>query len=102
MYWWRFVTGVEVAIGSAAAIYKVALSNGHCITLKNGSRHDEIRGQGVEFVDQILGVYPGVGQGQGSPPAGVVGAHTLKQLVKRDQADLWLLGKFALLNTDPI
>ena len=23
-------------------------------TLKNGSRHDEIRGQGVEFVDQAL------------------------------------------------
>ena len=30
MYWRRFVTGVEVAIASAAAISKVALSNGHC------------------------------------------------------------------------
>ena len=76
--------------------------DGIYITLKNGSCHDEIRGQGVEFVDQALGVYPGVGQGQGSPPAGVVGAHTLKQLVKSDQTDLRLLGKFALLNTDPI
>ena len=31
MYWRRFVTGVEVAIASAAAISKVAISNGHCI-----------------------------------------------------------------------
>ena len=30
MYWRRFVTGVEVAIASAAAISKVAISNGHC------------------------------------------------------------------------
>ena len=30
MYWRRFVTAVEVAIASAAAISKVALSNGHC------------------------------------------------------------------------
>ena len=31
MYWRRFVMGVQVAIGSAAAISKVAISNGHCI-----------------------------------------------------------------------
>ena len=30
MYWRRFVTAVEVAIASAAAVSKVALSNGHC------------------------------------------------------------------------
>ena len=31
MYWRRFVTGLEVAIGSTAAISKVAIYNGHCI-----------------------------------------------------------------------
>ena len=30
MYCGRFVTGLEVAIGSAAAISKVAIYNGHC------------------------------------------------------------------------
>ena len=31
MCWQRFVTGVEVAIGSATTISEVAISNGHCI-----------------------------------------------------------------------
>ena len=37
MYWWRFVTGVKIAKGSAAAISKVAISNGHCIVLSSNS-----------------------------------------------------------------
>ena len=35
MLWRRSVTGVEVAIGSAAALSKVAISNGHCILFSN-------------------------------------------------------------------
>ena len=34
MYWRKFVTAVEVAIASVAAISKVALSNGHCIQFR--------------------------------------------------------------------
>ena len=32
MYWWRFVTGDEVAIDSRAAISKVAIEKGHCMS----------------------------------------------------------------------
>ena len=35
MYCGRFVTGLEVTIGSAAAISKVAIYNGHCIIWHN-------------------------------------------------------------------
>jgi len=35
MYCGRFVTGLEVAIGSAAAISKVAIHNGHCCSVEN-------------------------------------------------------------------
>ena len=37
MYLRRFVTGIEVAIGSAAAISKVAIPNGHCTGERNGN-----------------------------------------------------------------
>ena len=37
MLWWRSVTGFEVAIGSAAVISEVAISNGHCTSKADSS-----------------------------------------------------------------
>ena len=42
IYKQMFVKAVEVAIASAAAVSKVALSNGHCTPLKLLSRHAEV------------------------------------------------------------